>query len=152
VPSPTHPTDGYPPGTWIDCRGNVRVPSQEFHHDDGRIEHGQAAIQAGMRWIDSMQAQRRRVSSAPARVAAPSARQRPRERREQRHTARSTSSGDSGDADEPPGRRGLRPIGDILADTFHWLACPFCTQPLHTDRDGAQHCGGCAISWWEGLR
>jgi hypothetical protein len=32
-----------------------------------------------------------------------------------------------------------------------WLPCPFCAQPLVEETDGT-HCGGCAVTWWEGLR
>ena len=65
---------------------------------------------------------------------------RPRERREQRHTARTTSSGDSGGD------------GPAAPDLIWGVACPQCAAPLHTDRAGAAHCGGCGITWWEGVR
>ena len=52
-----------------------------------------------------------------------------------------TSSQDPGDDGEPPG-----------SPLIWGTACPQCAAPLHRDRAGAEHCGGCAITWWEGVR
>jgi hypothetical protein len=59
-----------------------------------------------------------------------------------RVSAASTSSSDDG----PPGE------GPATPDLIWGTACPQCAAPLHTDREGAQHCGVCAVSWWEGVR
>ena len=80
-------------GTWVDCRGNVRTPSQEFHADDGRVVYGQAAIRAAMRWIGG----KRPLGRVIAMI-------RPRERSAARRRAmgRSTTSGsDPGEPGEP---------------------------------------------------
>lgn len=59
-----------------------------------------------------------------------------------------TASQDPGDPDSEPPRRG--------GDPRHFpqdgaaICCPHCGQPLH-ERGGA-HCGGCRITWWEGVR
>jgi hypothetical protein len=147
--SPT-PSNGCPPGTWIDCRGNVRVPSQEFHYDDGRVVYGQEAIQAGMRWIDGMQEHNRRVlrklsplqlhmlerrlrtggsTQTPRAVAIITPRTRDRERHPSRRTAAfsSTSSSDPGDPD-PPGAGELRHISGPLAAELNRIAARLRTR------------------------
>jgi hypothetical protein len=108
-------------GAWIDCRGNKRIPAQEFHHDDGRIEYGQAAIRAGMRWIDSMHAPRRRSPVRTVAIITP----RPREHRpggaRRSASSSSTSSSDPGDPDPDDGD-GLRHVSIPLADELNRIA------------------------------
>ena len=128
--SPIQPGNGYPPGTWIDCRGNVRVPSQEFHYD-GRVLHGQDAIQAGMRWIDDMQEHNRiaRQRRRPRVVAIVKPRTtggreshstRPGHRRT-RPTQAGASSDDDGPA-EPSAESDLRHISEPLGDELNRIA------------------------------
>lgn len=65
-------------------------------------------------------------------------RSRPGHRR--RGSTSATSSSDSGDE------------GPAVPELIRGIACPHRAAPLHTDRNGADHCGGCAITWWEGVR
>jgi hypothetical protein len=99
-------------GAWIDPFGRKRLPtSQEFEEDDGKVLHGQDAIQAGMRMIDEIQDHNRRLrrqrpdrppETAPA-VAANAPRERNRERRPT-GTRRSTGTSWNGSSDDdPPG-------------------------------------------------
>jgi hypothetical protein len=92
-----------------------------------------------------------RLAKARSRTRAAVGQRRAREHRPRvaRRTSSSSSSSDPPDS-EPPRRRGyLRHISAVLTDAA-WIPCPFCEQPLH-ERDGA-HCGGCRITWWEGVR
>jgi hypothetical protein len=48
-------------------------------------------------------------------------------------------------------RQAVLTFGFAPPEDSSWLPCPYCGQPVVEETDGT-HCGGCAITWWEGLR
>ena len=126
-------------------RGAISDPprsGQEFHHGDGRVEHGPDAIQAMMQWVDGMRQHNRRVlaMSPEKRLAAPRLRMRrpntPSGRPRASATRSSARSGDSGESDPAEPEEAPPP-----AWPAHGLAvCPVCSNGRLKGR--CRLCGG----------
>lgn len=113
-------------------------PAEQRHYNEALT---------GAQWrIAAERARQPRAAVVPRRVNGSSGRP------GRRAGSSSRTAGNDPGADDP----GLSPVvwtyGFLTADDDPaWVPCPHCGQPLVEETDGT-HCGGCAITWWEGMR